>query len=427
MSKSQAPSGKVGRALWILQHEGPKPLAAKGRSYIGKRLNKSKTAGVSEAYNYLANPLFQITDADIEKSKAVQKKAHSNPKSALWFVPYFDHIAYGGIYTIFRFMEYFALQGVATTIVIYDNQYVDIAKTKAEIAQHFPGLNSADLMVFDNQKQKISELPACDIAFSTIWMSAYFLLKYNQTKHKYYFIQDYEPLFYEGGSMYALAESTYRFGFTGIVNTPGLLWAVNQRHALEGVSFVPAVDTRHYYPPAKPRHNKKVKVFFYARPKNPRNAFELGVVIIKTLLEKYGNTIEIITAGADWDETAYGLGGLITNHKLLGSLDEVGDLYRQCDIGFVYMLSKHPSYQPFEFMSCGMATVSNRNEDNLWLFKDGKNCLLAEPSATAMAEKISQLIDDPSLRAKIAKTGQSNIATEWDKQQSEIWNYIKKS
>jgi O-antigen biosynthesis protein len=254
------------------------------------------------------------------------------------------------------------------------------------------------------------------------------LLRFNQTKRKYYFIQDYEPLFYEGGSTYALAESTYRFGFKGIVNTPGLLKALNQRHGLEGISFTPAVDSRYYYPPdADDEDRKKIRIFFYARPNNPRNAFNLGILIIDDLLKKYGDKIEIVTAGSEWKEKKFDLKKKVVNLGLLKNLEAVGDLYRSCDIGFVYMLSKHPSYQPFEFMACGMTTVTNRNEDNLWLLKDGENCLLAEPSPAAMAEKIGWLIEDEKLRSKIRQGGYKTVSSDWNSQLELIWNDITKS
>lgn len=425
---SRNAESSISRALWILKYEGVGSLVNASKRRF-KRSRSKTTVAKLEEYNYLGNPLFNVTSKDLLSSQNVGKKKLAGVNSAVWFVPYFDHITYGGIMTIFRFMDYFARQGVKTTIVIYDNKYLDKTATHKEIVEHFPALKDAELVVLDLENQGIEDLPASDIAFATIWMSAYVLLKYNQTKHKYYFIQDYEPLFYEGGSMSALAESTYRFGFTGVVNTPGLLWAVNQRHDLEGVSFIPAVDKQYYYPSQRIQNPKqrRLRIFFYARPNNPRNAFELGILIIEKLLKKYGDKIEVVTAGANWDESQYDLKGSITNLGLLASLKEVGDLYRTCDIGFVYMLSKHPSYQPFEFMACGMATVSNRNEDNLWLFKDGENCLLSEPSPAAFAEKIGLLIEDEKLRIKIASTGQSNINLDWNMQLDSIWNYIKKS
>jgi glycosyltransferase involved in cell wall biosynthesis len=395
---------------------------------LGMKFRVSKTTSkTSEAYQYLSNPLFAMTQEDIAASKKVSAGKTTKPSSVLWFVPYFDHVTYGGIFTIFRFIEAFAKRGLKTTLVVFDNKYFDVQQMKREVAEYFPGLADVEVINFDPGSEAIEELPQRDIAFATIWMSAYLLLRYNQTNHKYYFVQDYEPLFYEAGSMYALAESTYRFGFTGIVNTPGLLRSINQRHDMDGVSFIPAVDKRYYYPDLPVKRKDKKRIFFYARPNNPRNAFELGVITIKLLKEKYGDSIEVVTAGAQWDEEQFGLKGKITNKSLLKSLQEVGDLYRSCDIGFVYMLSKHPSYQPFEFMACGMATVSNRNEDNLWLFKDGNNCLLAEPNPGAMAEKIGMLIDDEKLLKKIASTGQKNINFDWESQVNEIWDYISKN
>jgi glycosyltransferase involved in cell wall biosynthesis len=429
---------RLGRAKWSIQNEGMVVFTKKffrfvpwaiGRTHMkySKYLPRPLQANngkYSSAYLHLTNPIFNITTKDLKLSKETQQQPKpAKIKSATWFVPYFDHLSFGGIYTIFRFINYFAEQDVSNHIVIYDKPEVDSDVMQAEIERVFPHLANAKLTIYDPRKDKIKNLPATDIGICTFWVSAYFLLRFNQTKRKYYFIQDYEPLFYEGGSTSALAESTYRFGFEGIVNTPGLLRAINQRHGLQGISFTPAVDACYYYPPKK-KENKKVRIFFYARPNNPRNAFHLGIMIIKILLHKYGDRIEIVTAGSDWKERKFDLKGLVTNLGLLKSLQEVGDLYRSCDIGFVYMLSKHPSYQPFEFMATGVATVTNNNEDNLWFLKDGTNCLISEPSPAAMAEKIGWLIEDKKLRQKIQRGGYKTVSNEWSPQLEAIWNDI---
>lgn len=423
----------IKKAKNIYTNQGPKVLAEKGIRFtktkvlevVAPKLLHRGHKELWEEYSFVSNPIFQITSKDIEASnRAISVDLPKSIKTANWFVPNFDHIKFGGIYTIFRFIEKMSIEGVDNRIIIYDKPSFDLAKLKLQISENFPNLTNCEFIIFDHASQNVDELPACDIAICSFWVSAYLLLKFNKTKRKYYFIQDYEPLFYAGGSTYALAESTYRFGFKGIVNTPGLLAAVNQRHGMEGVSFIPAVDRAIYYPD-KNRQNEKIKIFFYARPNNPRNAFNLGIGIIKQLIETHGDSIEIITAGADWEEAAYGLKGKISNIGLLNSLKEVGDLYRSCDIGFVYMLSKHPSYQPFEFMASGMATVTNNNEDNLWLLKDGVNCLLAEPSAAAMTEQIIRLIKDDKLRKKIIKNAEVSLGYTWQQQTEMIWNDIK--
>lgn len=424
-----------------LRQEGPVVFSKKLRRFVPwavrrghAKLNpylpevlKARGLKANEQYQFLSTSIFQITSGDITRSKAVQLQPKPDTiTSATWFVPYFDHLHYGGNYTIFRMMNGMAEKGIKPRIVIYDRSLFDHAAMKAEITKNFPALAEAELKVIDLTKDRIEDLPPTDIAFCTIWMSAYCLLRFNQTKRKYYFAQDYEPLFYEGGATYALAESTYRFGFYGVVNTPGLLRAINQRHGMEGISFVPAVDAR-YYAPEKPRANKRVKIFFYARPGAPRNAFELGILIIQTLIKRYGDKIEIVTAGAAWKTKDYGLNGLITNLDRLNGIDEVAKLYRSCDIGFVYMLSKHPSYQPFEFMASGMATVTNNNEDNLWFLQDGTNCLIAEPSPAAMAEKIGWLVEDADLRQKIQQGGYKAVTNDWQKQIEIVYNDITKS
>jgi len=423
----------IDKAKNIYKNQGSKVLAKKfvrfGKTKIAEvvypRLLTKGYRELLDEYSFISNPIFQITSEDIASSdESISRKLPRDIKTANWFVPNFDHIKFGGIYTIFRFIEKMSIEGVTNRIIIYDKPSFDLTKLRTQISENFPKLINYEFIIFDHANQSVDELPESDIAICSFWVSAYLLLKFNKTKRKYYFIQDYEPLFYPGGSTYALAESTYRFGFRAIVNTPGLLAAVNQRHGMEGISFVPAVDKSIYYPDAE-KNNERTKIFFYARPNNPRNAFNLGMEIIKQLIDKYGDSIEVITAGSEWKESTYGLRDKITNLGLLGSLKQVGELYRQCDIGFVYMLSKHPSYQPFEFMASGMATVTNNNEDNLWLLKHEDNCLLSEPSAAAMVEQISRLIDDKDLRNKITGNALKSVDSDWVKQTDLIWNDIK--
>lgn len=424
------------KIVQVYKNHGVKGVAKKTRSTLRYRLRKFKVVyrptlaekDLAEEYGFLSNEVFQITSSDIKDSQKVNNGSKPETiRTATWFIPYFNHFAFGGIQTIFRFIEKLSTEGVENRIVIYDNPTVDVDKIHAEIPKYFPNLKKYEIIVFDDDKARsIDKLPASDIAFCTMWVSAYFLLRFNKTKRKYYFIQDYEPLFYPAGSTYAMAESTYRFGFKGITNTPGLLAAVNQRHGLEGISFIPAVNRDLYYPDPN-RNNDKVRIFFYARPHNPRNAFNLGILTIQKLLDEYGDRIEIIAAGAEWNEADYGLREKIINKGLIQSIEEVAALYRSCDIGFSYMLNKHPSYQMLEYAASGVATVINYNEDHGWIYKDNINCLLAEPSPYAMAEKIGKLIEDPALRKKLVKGAQKELGYTWDQQTEMIWNDIKNS
>ena len=143
-------------------------------------------------------------------------------------------------------------------------------------------------------------------------------------------------------------------------------------------------------------------MFFYARPSTARNSFGLGLAALIALERVHRDRVEIICAGENWSPAQFGLTGRIRNLGVLGSLDDVAALYRSCDIGLVFMHTKHPSYQPFEFMASGMATVSNINPATNWLLRDGENCLLTPPLPTPTAERLGRLMTDRELRARIS-------------------------
>lgn len=417
-----------------LRDNGVSGFSRKLLRYGAARLDGLKPASMRhkallEEHRDLSNPVFQVTNRDIlESRRLTQQRTRGRIQSAIWFVPPFSHLSFGGTYTIFRVIEKLSKQGVFNTVVVYGDPFFNADKTCGQIAREFPGLKNYQLKVLGTRGLAVDDLPDADLGFCTYWTSAYHLLKFARVRRKFYFVQDYEPLFFSAGSMSALAESTYRFGFTGIFNSPGLAEATMGRHGMEGFSFVPAVDTSIYFPDFvnKGRGNGKVKLFFYARPANARNAFNLGLMAIQQLVRQFPEKLEVVAAGAKWDESVYGLKGRIRNLGLLKSLREVAEVYRGCDIGMVFMLSRHPSYQPLEFMASGMATVTNRNEDNLWLLRDGENCLLSEPSPAAMAERVGELVCDDRLRMSIARKGHEEVSRRsWDSEIDGVWRQIE--
>jgi len=375
---------------------------------------------IQQEHFHLSSRVYDILPAEMVASRALPPAGPV--RSATWFVPLNSHVGFGGMQTIFRVVDQLAGLGVKSRIVVCDNNPGGLDKIRAQVAFYFPRLAALEFQGFRLRDDSVENLPPTDIAFCTFWETAYVALRFNQTGRKFYFIQDFEPSFYEGGSFYALAEATYRFGFEGIFNTPGLGAFIKQRYGMSGLDFTPAVDRR-YDAPRAAASDRRTRIFFYARPGMPRNAFLLGVLVMRHLLARYGSTVEIVTAGGTWAPSDYGLAG-VRSLGLLPGIDEVAALYRTCDIGFVFMLSKHPSYQPLEFMASGMATVTNINEDNLWLLKDGENCLLAQPSPACVAAAISRLVDDPELRRRVVAKGRESISFDWGRPLDEISNFV---
>lgn len=367
---------------------------------------------------------FDFTKAQLEDSRQICRSAATGRLNRVtWFLPEFSHAFYGGIHTILRFAAHFREQhGVRSGFVIGGQAHP--LSLLQRIGAAFPSLADSEVRVLDSESH-LNDLPSSDAAIATLWTTAYWLLKFRNTQRKYYFIQDYEPLFYPAGSTSALVEATYGFGFTGICNTISLRDIyVGQGGSAE--YFDPSIDPAVFYQSStKNGHRGPYQLFCYARPGHPRNCFELLMEALKRLKQRMGDKVSIVTAGAAFHPSAYRMEGVIRNLGLLG-YRETGALYRSCHAGLIAMKTRHPSYLPLELMACGVAVVTNRNPATAWLLRDGENCVLAEISPSALAESLEEVLRNAELRSRLAEAG-SACATkysDWASQAEKIYAFM---
>jgi GT2 family glycosyltransferase len=195
---------------------------------LARMIGKKALVGNSPRTRSPETQLFSSYDvsADILRENwEVIERFRADPRlelnNALWILPSFEHIYRGGIYTIFRVAESFSCRfGTTNTIVLHGGKSVDLRHIETMIREAFPSLKFRLTKV--SGWEEVEDLPQSDAAFCTLWTSAYLLVRYNKCKGKFYFIQDFEPAFFPAGSTYGLIEQTYRFGFNGIANTPGV-------------------------------------------------------------------------------------------------------------------------------------------------------------------------------------------------------------
>jgi len=359
----------------------------------------------------IAGAFSQIESISNTSKSGVGHRETSEPeyqKRCRWFIPGIVNPYYGGAMTIFRFADYLSRHGN------YENQFIvisdeDTTELQDKIRGLFPSLATAsciNIIAFDDLETDT----AC-INIATLWTTAYVLRNRVRKGLFLYFIQDFEPSFYAAGSMYAMAEHTYRLGFDVIANTKYLLDLQKERYGGNGTWFTPQVDTNVFYPPVKKVLRRTWRrIFFYARPQHPRNGFELAVTALKLLKRKLGHEVEILCAGDEFDVDAFGLQGVVTS---LGILDyaQTADLYRTCDIGFTLMLSEHPSYLPLELMASGVLLVTNVNEASKWLLKDNENCLLTWPVPDLLAKRLEDAVIHFDNYREIQQNGTNLIHT----------------
>ncbi|MCX7042051.1 MAG: glycosyltransferase family 4 protein [Gammaproteobacteria bacterium] len=323
-----------------------------------------------------------------------------------WYLPAFDNPFYGGVMTILRLAETLQRQfGMRQRFLICGS--ANAANMQAQLGRAFPTLGDAEVLVLDTV-EALDNIPASDYSVATLWTTAYVLLAVRNTGLKFYMIQDFEPAFYPAGSTYAQAELTYQFGFYGICNTQTLKQIYETQYDGCGVVLQPSIDPTVFFGADLPRPEGPKRVFYYARPGTPRNGFELAAAALKQVKARHGDGVDIVCAGTGWNPEEFGLGGVV---RTLGMLPyaETGNLYRSCHVGFVMMMTKHPSYLPFELMACGATVVTNYNPANAWLLKDGENCLLSPPSASCLADTLSYALDHHEGLAPVRKAAAAHV------------------
>jgi glycosyltransferase involved in cell wall biosynthesis len=330
-----------------------------------------------------------------------------------WYVPAFEHAFYGGIHTILRFASGWRTRhGVESRFLVHDEPGASAGALGARVASAFPDLVASRVVVLPSREP----LPPADLGIATLWTGAFHLLKDGNVARKLYFLQDDERLFHAAGTQSALAGATWRFGFPALVNTPGLRDVYARETGAPAFAFVPAVDPAVFHPPRQPRAAAPFRVFFYARPRIDRNAFELGISALALLRRRRGSAVEVVAAGAG---VPRGLVRRFPEIEFRGLLPyaATGDLYRSCHAGLALMMTRHPSYLPLELMACGAVPVVNVNPDDAWLLRHHENAVVCEPTVTALAQGMERLAGDPALLGRLSAAGPATVAhVRWDDQ-----------
>lgn len=363
-------------------------------------------------------------DIDGKDMEACEKLLHADAceiRSVRILLCRYDH-PFGGVFTILRIADALLGYGFRVSVVVYDDPNFDFSPTLKVVQPYLPRLTKD---VFFTYRGDWGALPPADAAMATFWASAYHLLKMPDVKKKVLLIQDMEPLFYPAGTEYALAENTLRMPFHRLYNTIGLMEYVERNYPCQGRSeyFTPACDERYAFcpQPLAPPY----RLFLYARPSAHRNAAELAAAFAQRLLTRFGNKIEITAAGEQADRAAKKLFGKGVQFSGIVPYERLPEFYGSFHFGLALMLTKHPSYLPFELMACGTAVIANKNEANTWLLKDGENALLAHAAVTPLAQAFERGLD-PYVYDALLQNGLHTVrATSWQTEMERVCGFFR--
>ncbi len=347
-------------------------------------------------------------------------------KTVNWYLPVFENAFYGGVHTVLRFASgWRERHGIESRFLLYDGKARDVAPARARIAAAFPALAEAPVVATGEGRDGAGRLAEADAGIATLWTGAYALARDRAVWRKLYFLQDDERLFYPAGTASALCGATWRLGLPAIVNTPGLAQVYARETGAPVFPFVPAVDREVFHEPEAPRPATPFRVFFYARPAIDRNAFELGVAALAKLRRRRPRRVEVVAAGSGVPPAIAASFGEIAFKGLL-PYRETGAIYRSCHAGLALMMTRHPSYLPFELMACGAVPVATVNPDCAWLLRDGENAVVTEPSVSAICEALDRLEADPARRDRLAGEGARTAgAWSWDEQVDRAAGFLR--
>lgn len=358
---------------------------------------------IFEFYDFLAPPSEEPTSIDLENIE---------PGTINWIIPGFE-IGSGGHLNIFRMIWGLEKHGYKNRIHIVGNSYFSSGETAREaIVTHFCPLAASVWIGEDSLK------PA-EFTVATSWITAYTVRRFMATRHKIYFIQDMEPWFSPHGSDYVFAEATYRFGFTAITAGDWLAQLMREDYGMKAYPFGFSYEHDRYAPGIRKPGPRKV--FFYARHVTARRGFELGMLALKRVHEQRPD-IEFVLAG--WDTSSYVIPFSHLNAGVV-SLDELPDLYVQCDVALVISLT-NISLLPLELMACGCPVVSNNGPNVEWLLKHGETAMLTDPTPEALAAALVEVLQNHELHQRLRENGlEFARRTSWAEEAAKVHGYLE--
>jgi len=223
-----------------------------------------------------------------------------------------------------------------------------------------------------------------------------------------YYVQDYEPLFYENGSKeWQIAYDSYSLvsGMVLMAKTKWLCDIVHEKHGLQVEKVCPSIDRSVYFPgTTKTSSNGPIMISAMVRPSSPRRNPRLTMEVLKLLQIRYRDAVDIRIFGCKDDD--HGFLELdrdfpYKNHGVL-TREKVASLLRQSDV-FV----DFSTYQAFgrtglEAMACGCAVILPLKGGVHEYAIHGENALIVDTgSREECYNALDRMVEDDMLRSKL--------------------------
>lgn len=397
---SRALGVKMRRAIRIARQDGSRALAQR---VVRTAYDKLNAASLSE-------PLL---DADIADSTLLnlgvpQARPPRSQRLRIGWITVPPGAGSGGHTTLFRMVQAVEQAGHECVLFLYDRYNDDVTAQAQVVRQWWPNIRAE----VRNAADGIDGVDAC---VASSWDSAHILAaRGTDPMRRLYFIQDYEPLFYARGSMYSLAEDSYRFGFRCIALGQMVALLLRQEIGIEPDVTEFGCDTSVYrLLDDRPRRG----VVLYARPETPRRGYWLARLALQRFHQMHPE-VEIHIYG----DRVSGLAFPATQHGRLAPKD-LNELYNSSIAGLA-MSFTNISLVAEEMLAAGTVPIVN---DSAHSRADLNNEFVAwaTPTPHGVAAALSAVVSNLDIRRTAQAAAESVRRFGWTKAQSDVVRIIE--
>lgn len=287
----------------------------------------------------------------------------------------------GGHTTLFRMVQEMEAQGHECVLFLYDRHGGEIDRHARVIRQHWPALRSRIV-------DAASGFDGLDACVASGWQTAHVLAtgSADVPLRRLYFVQDYEPYFYPRGSLYALAEDSYQFGFRHIALGNMVERLLRSEAGVDSTLVEFGCDTSVY---SLTNRGSRSGVVMYEKPGNDRRGFLLARLALERFhrehpeqaIHLYGGT------GSQWSIP-------VVRHGRLQPA-QLNALYNQ-HIAGIAMSFTNISLVAEEMLAAGMIPVVN-DSDLARADLTHPEAVWAPPTAAGIADALARTVRSPSV------------------------------
>ena len=300
----------------------------------------------------------------------------------------------GGHTTIFRLAHYLAAHGYRNRVYFYDAYGGDHAYYASIVRSYYK---------FDGPVGRAEQgMKDAHIIMATAWPTAYAVHASQCAGKRFYFIQDFEPLFYPAGSVSSLAECTYRMGYHGLSIGRCFAERISAEFDMKVDTFPYGCDLSQY---RLENTTHRSGIVFYARRDNARRGTELGLLALEAFARRQPE-VDIHIYGDKLGKLPF---RFINHGRILPG--EINGIYNRCRAGLSLSFT-NVSLVALEMLAAGCIPVIN---DTVQVRTDLANSFAryADPNPQALAAQLEAVVCTRDFALLSAGAAASVRGTSW--------------